>query len=99
MFKSLIVSGAILVSSIFGQNAQACPHQDVVIEVFDIQSIENGVIHGEIVKGMEGQGEGIVLEQTDYPKIEVGDRVAVTYDYNDYVNEIWDNILDVEVVE
>lgn len=101
MLKSLIIAGVILASSIVSNPVSACESNPNVYEIFDIVSIENGEIRGEIVQGLEGQGEGIYLLQKEFMDkgIEVGDRIIVTYDKDDYANEIWDNIVEIEVLE
>lgn len=88
------------------ETAVAAPKltEDYVVEHFVITNIaKNGKdIRGEL---KNGTGEGIFLTKSYYKdfdnikkQLDVGDVIAVTYDKDDYLNEVWDNILDIENV-
>lgn len=76
-----------------------------VYEDFKISENKNGQIHGGIIASTENQtGEGIYLDETyhgydEVKDVEVGDKIRITYNKDDYNNEIWDNIVDAEVIK
>lgn len=70
-------------------------------------------IRGELIEGYvqeegergtgNGTAEGIYLDKTYYEKfgeetLNVGDEIEVTYNKDDYENEVWDNIVNVEKI-
>lgn len=80
-----------------------------VFEKFTITKIDKKrqTIHGDIIASTSGEtGEGIYLDKT-YARnfkylmkhLKPGDVIEVTYDKEDYYNEIWDNILHVQIVK
>lgn len=88
-----IIIGALM---LFG-NIINTYQNETISEVFEINNVENGEIRGELIRGQVGQGEGIYLLENDLDiKINVGDKIKVTYYKDDYENNIWDNILKVE---
>jgi hypothetical protein len=80
-------------------------NNSVVIETFEITEVKNGEVRGELLTSTEGStGEGIYLDETykEYESIKnwikVGDVIKVDYEKKDYENEVWDNILDIEII-
>lgn len=81
------------------------PSQSIVIETFEITEVKNDEVRGFLLTSTEGAtGEGIYLDETykEYESvknwIQVGDIIKVDYDKKDYENEVWDNILDIEII-
>lgn len=76
---------------------------NAVVETFVIHEETETEIRGEL---LNGTGEGIYLDETytaqDWDQlkedIKVGSVINVHYDKEDYENEIWDNILKIEVL-
>jgi hypothetical protein len=83
----------------------ACQYtNEFVYEEFEITENANGEIRGGLISTSEITGEGIYLDETykgyDLLKdVEVGTRIKVTYDKDDYKNEVWDNIVDIDVIK
>jgi hypothetical protein len=79
--------------------------KNFVYEYFEVSDNKNGQIHGGIIDSTENQtGEGIYLDETyhgydDVKHVDVGDTIRITYKKEDYNNEIWDNIVEAEVIK
>lgn len=68
------------------------PKEETISEVHKIYEIENGFVHGELVKG---NGEGIYYSENQLDKegisnIKIGDKIKFTWSKNDFENENWD---------
>lgn len=101
-----ICTASFLENEVLAKNADVYEDRAVVVETFEITNVENGEIRGEILTSTDGStGEGIYLDETyrefDSIKdeIQVGNVISVDYDKEDYDNEIWDNILDITIME
>lgn len=83
----------------------ACQYtNEFVYEEFEITDNTNGEIRGTLIATTENTGEGIYLDESykgynQLKDVEIGTRIKVTYDKDDYENEVWDNIVDVDVIK
>lgn len=73
---------------------------EYVIEEFVITSNNGQEIRGELLTNKE---EGIYLDNTyqnfeTVKDIQPGEKIKVVYDAEDYYNEVWDNIIDIELL-
>ena|SRR5690606_29178976 len=81
--------------------------REVVQELFEITKVvtvrNHTEVYGEILGSTVGEtGEGIYLDNTygfDLSDFEEGQWILVTYDKEDYYEEIWDNILDIQILK
>lgn len=80
-----------------------------VYESFEITELNNDDgkewVRGEILSSTSGDmgGEGIVLDSQIFPdynnyNFKVGDRIVVKYYEDDYNNQVWDNIADLQII-
>lgn len=94
MFKSLILAGSLLFNPTFFE------YNGDIAEIHEITQIKGNEIYGE---NISGKGEGIFYYKYQFLKegvkrVEVGDKVLISWSKKDYFDENWDEF-DVKKVD
>ena len=97
-----IILGTLIILSFLIFITGCSSDNNYIYEEFKITRLtNNGEIYGELT---EGTGEGIYIDKTYYKnynelkeELELGDIIIVSYNKDDYKNEVWDNIVNIKI--
>ena len=101
---TIALGGSVATSTVADSNLIQNYNDEYITEQFVIYEVVEDEVRGEILDNTL-TGEGIYLLQSELSsiegapeKLEVGDKIAVTYNAEDYEDSVWDNIVKLEKI-